>query len=433
MKVLFACMPHSTHYFPMVPLAWAFRSAGHEVRVAGQPDLTEAITGTGMTAITVGNAQWYANDPWEPALLAELMAAGGSEYVRNFDFGCADPAQWSWESLLGLEKIMISALFASFNSDPMIDDLVAFARYWEPDLVVWEQFTFAGAVVATLTGAAHARLVYGPDITMRVRQAFRDLAAVRDPGRDEDPTAEWLSSVLGRFGHEYRETVRTGQWTIDTTPPSTRLDLGLPTVGMRYVPHNGAAVVPEWVWKSAGRPRICLTLGISGEMSRSAASVGDILAGLGELDVDIIATLNAEQLRQVPAVPENTHVVDFVPLHDLLPTCAAIIHHGGVGTRATAEVHGVPQLMIAYGWDTVVKATRTEELAAGLCIPAGQASAPAVRRAVLRLLQDPALRAGARALQAEVLAQPTPAEIVPVLEDLTMSHRASAMIGTGVR
>jgi glycosyltransferase (activator-dependent family) len=431
MKVLFVCMPYNTHYFPMVPLAWALRSAGHEVRVAGQPDLTDAITGTGMTAVPVGNAEWYANDPWAPELLGELLAAGGSEYVQNFDFACADPAQWCWESLLGLEKIMISGLFASFNSDPMIDDLVAFARHWAPDLVVWEQFTIAGAVAATVTGAAHARLVYGPDITMRARQAFCDRAAVQDPGHHEDPTAEWLSAVFRRFDHEYHETVRTGQWTIDTTPPSTRLDLGLPTVGMRYVPHNGAAVVPEWLQKSAEKPRVCLTLGISGEMTRSAASVGDILAGLADLDVEIVATLNAEQLRQVPVVPDNTRVVGFVPLHDLLPTCAAIVHHGGVGTRATAEVHGVPQLMIAYGWDTLVKAARTEELAAGLCIPAEQATAPAVREAVVRLLADPVLQAGARALQVEALAQPTPAEIVAVLEDLTISHRATAM--TGVR
>lgn len=433
MKVLFVCMPHNTHYFPMVPLAWAFRSAGHEVRVASQPDLTEGITGTGMTAVPVGNAEWYAHDPWEPELLGELLAAGGSEYVQHFDFGATDPAQWSWEGLLGLEKIMISALLASVNSDPLIDDLVEFARYWAPDLVVWEQLTLAGAVAATLTGAAHARLVYGPDITMRARQAFRDLAAAQDPARHQDPTAEWLSAVLGRFGQEYHETLRSGQWTIDTTPPSTRLDLGLPTVSMRHIPHNGPAVVPEWLRRSAGRPRVCLTLGISGEMNRSAASVGDILTGLGDLDVDIIATLNAEQLRQVPVVPDNTRVVDFVPLHDLLPTCAAIVHHGGVGTRATAEVHGVPQLMISYGWDTLVKARRTEELAAGLCVPADQASVPAVRSAVLRLLEDPALRAGARALQAEALAQPTPAEIVPVLEDLTMSHRVNALTGMGVR
>ncbi|WFF04546.1 activator-dependent family glycosyltransferase [Micromonospora sp. WMMD1076] len=426
MRVLFVCMPHPTHWFPLVPLAWALRSAGHEVRVAGQPDLTDAVTGSGLTAVPVGDAEWYATDPWAPELLGELLAAGGSEHVQHFDFARADPAGWDWAGLLGLEKVMIGALFASFNTDPMIDDLVAFARSWGPDLVIWEPFTLAGAVVATVLGVPHARLVYGPDITLRARQEFLRLAARRDPADREDPTAEWLSAVLARHGARYDETVRTGHFTIDTTPPGTRLPLDRTTVGMRHVPYNGPAVVPDWLRVPPSRPRVCLTLGVSGEMDRSAASVGELLAGMADLDVEIVATLGAAHREQVGRLPANTRVVDFVPLHDLLPTCAAIVHHGGVGTRAAAETHGVPQLMIAYGWDTLVKARGTEELGAGLCLPAAEATVDAVRAAVLRLLTDPALRAGARALRDEATAQPTPADVVPVLEKMVLEHRVTA-------
>lgn len=426
MKVLFVCMPHETHYFPMVPLAWALRAAGHEVRIASQPELGDAITASGMTAVAVGTPEWYAADPWEPGLLAELFGAGGEPYVQHFDFARTDPGAWDWEGLLALEKIMVSSLFASFNSDPMIDDLVAFAQAWGPDLVIWEPLTLAGGVVATVTGAAHARFLYGPDITLRVRQAFLELAAAQEPEHVDDPTAEWLSAVLGRFGAGYDETVRTGHWSIDTTPPSTRFDLGQEVVGTRYVPYNGRATVPEWLLTPPERPRVCLTLGLSEEMNKSAASLGDILAGLADLDVEIIATLNAAQQKQVPVIPRNTRVVDFVPLHDLLPTCAAIVHHGGVGTRNTAEIHGVPQLVIAYGWDTLAKAARNERLGAGLCLPAEQSTAEAVREKVLRLIEDPALRAGARSLRDEALAQPAPAEVVPMLERQTARHRTLA-------
>ncbi|WP_229397703.1 activator-dependent family glycosyltransferase [Micromonospora okii] len=430
MRVLFVSMPHPTHWFPMVSLAWALRAAGHEVRVASQPDLTDAITGAGMTAVPVGAPEWYASDPWAPELLGELMGAGGSEHVQNFDWAREDPARWDWAGLLELEKVMVPTLFASFNSGSMMDDLVAFARSWRPDLVVWEPLTMAGGVAATVTGAAHARLLYGPDITMRARREFLRLAERRDPADREDPTAEWLSDTLARYGARYDETVRTGHATIDTTPPSTRLDLGLPTIGMRNVPYNGRAVVPDWLrTPPEGRRRICLTLGVSDELDRSAASLGELLAGMADLDVEIVATLNEAQRREVPDVPANTRVVSFVPLHDLMPTCAAIVHHGGVGTRATAEVHGVPQLMIAYGWDTVEKARRTEELGAGLCLPAAEATVDAVRAAVLRLLDEPALRAGARALRDEALAQPSPAETVAALEELVARHRAPAGAG----
>ena len=34
MRILFTTAPLSGHYFPLVPLAWACRSIGHEVLVA---------------------------------------------------------------------------------------------------------------------------------------------------------------------------------------------------------------------------------------------------------------------------------------------------------------------------------------------------------------------------------------------------------------
>ncbi|MCG8918357.1 activator-dependent family glycosyltransferase [Actinokineospora sp. PR83] len=423
MRVLFVCMPHPTHWQPMAPLAWALRAAGHEVRVAGQPELAEAVTGSGLTAVPIGTEHWYAADPHAPGLLGELLVAGGSEHVQDFDWAGEDPAAWEHESLLGLEHVLISALFAAIGSDSAIDDLVAFTRSWRPDLVIWEQFTLAGAVAATAAGVAHARFVYGPDITLRARRAFLERTAELEPEHREDPTADWLSSVLARFGRDYDETVRTGHFTVDVTPPSTRLDLDRPTVDLRYTPYNGPAVLPGWLAEPVTRPRVCLTLGVSDEVERSGATPADILAGIADLDVEVVATLGAEQRARLGNVGANTRIVDFVPLHDLLPSCAAIVHHGGVGTRATAEAHGVPQLIIGYGWDTRTKAARNQELGAGLYLPDDRADVASVRAAVLRLLEDPSIHAGARKLRDETAALPTPAAVVPTLVGLAERHR----------
>jgi UDP:flavonoid glycosyltransferase YjiC (YdhE family) len=40
----------------VVAVAWALRAAGHDVRVAAQPDLADAIVQAGLTAVPVGNA-----------------------------------------------------------------------------------------------------------------------------------------------------------------------------------------------------------------------------------------------------------------------------------------------------------------------------------------------------------------------------------------
>jgi glycosyltransferase (activator-dependent family) len=423
MKVLFVCMAHNTHYFPLVPIAWALRTAGHEVRVAAAPELTDTITQTGLTAVPVGVAGWNENGAAQASEMYEqLLVAGGADYVQHFDW--RDQDAWTWEGLLTLENLMVSAFYDPLNNAAIIDDLVAFARDWQPDLVIRETFTYAGGVVAHVIGAAHARLVWGPDIAISARQAFLRCADARPPEHREDPTAEWLERTLQRFGCHFDEEILTGHWTIDPTPPSTRLDLGLRTVGVRYVPFNGPSVLPDWLRAPPIRPRICLTDGLSARQAgESEFSMADILEGMADFDAEIIATLNAAQRDQIPVVPPNTRVVEFVPFHDLLPTCAAVVHHGGAGTRTTAEFHGVPQIIVVIGWDTEVKATRLEELGAGLSIPAANVTPAILRQKVSQVLEDPSFTKAAQHLREEMLAEPTSNDIVPLLEKLTDEHR----------
>lgn len=423
MKVMFTCFAATTHFHVMVPMAWALRTAGHEVRVVAQPDLLDAVTGSGLTAVPAGRSDWAATDPWAPELLAMVQQVG-AEQVRGFDFTGADRTQWTWENLLSLENVMVAALYATMNSESMVEDAVAFADRWRPDLVIHETYTFAGAIAARACGAAHARMVWGPDVALRVRKAFLAAARAQPPEHREDPTAEWLDRVLSRYGCSFDEQVLTGQWTIDSTPPSARLDLGLRTTGIRYVPYNGPSVVPEMLRERPERPRVCLTFGTTERQTgRPVAALAEMLDAVAGIDAEFVATLDATQLSHVGPVPDNVRVVDFVPLNDLLPTCSAIVHQAGAGTRATAELHGVPQLVLTDGWDSEVKAEHLVRVRAGLSLSMAELTAPALRQRIERLLSDPALRAGARGLRREVLAEPSPNQVVPLIEQLTAEHR----------
>src|SRR2546430_4086138 len=53
MRVLFVPWGQTTHWFHMVPLAWAFRAAGHEVRIVAQPGVVAAVAASGLTATHV--------------------------------------------------------------------------------------------------------------------------------------------------------------------------------------------------------------------------------------------------------------------------------------------------------------------------------------------------------------------------------------------
>jgi glycosyltransferase (activator-dependent family) len=422
MRVLITSIAHNTHYYHLVPLAWALKSAGHEVRVASQPRITDVIVGSGLPAVPVGDD----ND-----LMALFAEIGGdiAPYQRGLDFAEERPEALTWEHLLGQQTVLTSLCFAPLNGDSTMDDTVALARAWQPDLVIWETFTYSGAVAAHAVGAAHARLLWGPDVIGQARERFLDAKAKQEPEHREDPMAEWLGWTLDRLGLPAAgaglEELLNGQRVIDPAPKSLRLNLRRPTVPMRYIPYNGPAAVPGWLTEPSKRPRICLTQGVSGRETRGKDIVRfqDLLTALGDLDVEIVATLDSNQRESLAEVPGNVRIVDFVPMDALLPSCAAVIHHGGAGTSATAVLHGVPQIIIGAHWDAPLKARQVDDLGAGISIPPDELDAATLRAAVQRVLTDASLQQNADRLRAEVWSDPTPAALVPTLERFAESRR----------
>ncbi|MEK2478397.1 MULTISPECIES: activator-dependent family glycosyltransferase [Streptomyces] len=424
MRVLFTSFAHNTHFYTLAPLAWAFRAAGHEVTVASQPSLTDTITQAGLPAVPVGVD--HAVQEFE-----QRQSNRNSEHPE-INFAETRPEIVTWDYALGLQSMMTPLMYAKVN-DTMVDDLVEFARQWQPDLVIWEPFTYAGAVAARVTGAAHARLLWGPDVQLRARKLFLQRQAEQPVEHRDDPLAEWLTWTLDRYGCTFDEEIVTGQWTIDSTPESTRLPLDQHVVPMRYVPYNGTSVIPDWLREPPKRPRVCLTLGVSARevLGGDAVSISDLIEATADLDIELVATLDASQRDLLASVPDNTRIVDFVPMHALLPTCSAIIYHGGAGTWSTAMLAGVPHIMLAEQYDTVLKAERIEELGAGLFIRPNTLTAQGLRDMVVRVLEEPSFRAAAERLRQEVLAEPTPGELVPVLERLTAEHRTRPEVPVG--
>lgn len=422
MRVLLTSFAHNTHFFNLVPLAWALRTAGHEVRVASQPALVPAITGAGLTAVAVGTDH----------VIHQVREENNSDSRQRdhpeINFSESDPDVLTWDYTLGMYSMMVPMFYSLANNDSMIDDLVDFAREWQPDLVLWEAFTWAGAVAAQACGAAHARVLWGPDVLGRLRNRFLELRDRQPVEHREDPLAEWLTWTLRRHGCEFDEEIVTGRWTIDQNPAALRLPVGLPLVPMRYVPYNGPSAVPSWVHERPSRPRVCLTLGLSARegLGGDSVSLADLVEAVADLDIELIATMDESQRQGLTKVPDNVRLVDFVPLHALLPSCAAVVHHGGAGTFATAIRYGVPQLLLPEMFDAVLKAEQLEQHSAGLSLTPATLSPAGFRAQLLRLLEDPAFADGAARLRAGVLAEPSPNEVVPVLEKLARDHQGRA-------
>lgn len=424
MRILLATYAQRTPFFSMVPLAWALSAAGHEVRVASQPQLTEAVTAAGLTAVPVGRD----HSLWRIMRLNPgFRDVASSGRAPVFDMAEEPEEAVTWERLQGGYAGVVTGAWRVVN-DTMIGELVDFCLSWRPDLVIWEPSTYAGAVAAEAAGAAHARLLCGPDLYGRLREHYIRQRDRRPADSRPDPLAEWLAARGRRFGVAFTERLTSGHFTIDQLPPALRLTADLDYVPMRYTPYNGTAVVPEWLWRPARRPRVCLTLGSSSTeyLDGYPVSVQDILDSLGDLEIEVVATLSPEVRERLSGIPDNTRVVDYVPLHALVPDCAAVIHHGGWGTLCTTAVNGVPHLVLPHEFDAPFLGRRIAARGAGLALFGEEATGAKIREGLLRLLAEPGFGERAALLREEMRAMPTPGEVVPELERLARTHRSGA-------
>jgi glycosyltransferase (activator-dependent family) len=416
MRVLFTTLAANAHLYNLVPMAWALRAAGHDVRVAAQPDLTDAIVQAGLTAVPVGKALDLA----ELSRQARKRPAETTVFGSRFDITETRPEVLTLDYVQGVFTTWCSIGLERLAGEAVLDDVVAFARSWRPDLVIWDALTYMGPIAARASGAAHARMLFGLDHWARMRERFRNLAG---PG-ESDPMAEWLTGKLERFGCDFDEELVLGQRTIDPLPSWMRFPASADYLTVRHVPYNGASVVPQWLSEPPVRPRVCVTLGVSRRdlWGSDRFSVSDLFDAVADLDIEVIATLTAQQCAAASKVPDNVRLFDFVPLDALLPSCAAVVHHGGAGTTGNAIVHGVPQLVIPGNmWDKAGLAQLLAGQGAALVMDQEQVTASDLRAQLVRLIEEPTFAADADKLRTEMREAPSPHDIVPALERLARS------------
>ena len=93
---------------------------------------------------------------------------------------------------------------------------------------------------------------------------------------------------------------------------------------------------------AAGDPPIAFTLGtpmgLGNDFFRASAEACRLLGRRG-----MLLSPFADQMPK--ELPEGVRVFGYVPFGPLLPRCAMLVHHGGVGTIALALRAGIPQLV----------------------------------------------------------------------------------------
>ena len=104
-------------------------------------------------------------------------------------------------------------------------------------------------------------------------------------------------------------------------------------------------------------------------------------------------------------VPDTIYLADEIPHDWLLPQAAAIIHHGGAGTTATALRAGVPSIIVPFAADQPFWAWRAHKIgAAPPPIPANELSVERLQSALQQAL-DPVYRSRAAMVSAIMQAE----------------------------
>jgi len=351
-RLLFLSPPNLGMAFTLVPLAHAASAAGHDVVFATASSTVDLVARAGLPVVDVAPGIDFA------AMLPDAELAFRSNRPDAGPVTATGPH------------------FFRQYADAMTPGALRLARWWRPDLVVHvpEGVTAHELGVPTVfhgLGVAHR-----PDLV----EPWKRRGSARGP-------------VPGQVA------------AIDVAPPSLSL---VEPYGqrMRYVPFHGGAVLPDWLGSSPGRPRIVVTLGTVAPGITGVDPLRQLLNAAGHVPAEFVFALGGTDPATLGPLPGNVRAERWIPLNAVLREASAVVHHGGAGSMLAALDAGLPQLVLPQGADQFDNAEALVKCGAGV-----QAEEPGTAE-LERLLDDGALRAAAQAVQAEMHALPTPAEVV---------------------
>jgi UDP:flavonoid glycosyltransferase YjiC (YdhE family) len=379
-RILFTNVAMSGHLFPLVPLAWACRTLGHDVLVATSENFVPAVLRAGLPAVACGPA----------AGVIDLRAAGVVDPTADGPLTSEEEQRYAHGRAFGR--------IARRN----LPGISALVESWRPQLIVSERAEFAGPVAAAAAGIPHVELHWGiAPLTEYGPAAVAELAT--------EPLAAGLDGLP------------TPAMVLNPWPPSLRLTHTLEHHNMRYVPYNGDAHVPHWALEPRDRPRICLTLGtVLPHLGADGVTkiVLPVLDRLARLDVELVVAVDDEVAAGWPALPDAVRHAGRMPLSHVLKACDIAINHGGQGTALTALEAGTPQLVLPQFDDQFDNADAVVKAGAGLALLPQEISPSSVTQCCLEILDLERYRETAADVAAEIAAQPSASDVVEILETL---------------
>ncbi|TWT76079.1 MurG-like transferase [Posidoniimonas polymericola] len=366
---------------PMIGLGSALAGRGHEVELLANPYFEQEVHGAGLGFIPMGTAEEYLEltrhpDLWRPRQSLPMIVRQASlKYLAPMHRTVAERCR-PGETVIAAHGLdlasrvvrdqglapVASVTFAplavwSSTAPPKLP--VALARPWLPRWVNATQF------------AIGERLGLRPLIAPELNKLRRELGL---PPAGRLMPDWWYAGACN--------VCLFPEWFAAPQPdwPSGSACVGFPQWdGGQQRPLSDACQA----FLDAGEPPIAFTPGTANRQGeRFFADAVDACVRLGRRGV--LLTKFAEQL---PAdLPDVVRRFEFEPLSQLLPRCAAFVHHGGIGSSSQGLAAGVPQLIRPLAFDQHDNAERLRRLGVAEELSprrfAGQSAAEALGRLI---------------------------------------------------
>ncbi|MFJ9447724.1 nucleotide disphospho-sugar-binding domain-containing protein [Kitasatospora sp. NPDC101235] len=415
MKVLFTISPWAGHFYPMVPLGWALQAAGHEVRVMCTPSSADWVRGAGLVPAPIlddhDNPLFWARLFHQQRVIRGVARDNGLPLLHPVTGErMASPDEFDWPAYKRKYENEWGQAWLR-----KMERVIVYTGTFAPDLVVHDMMSAEGPFAAVIHGLPSVLHLWGPVGT-----------AETDPRVDIVP--EYNNGILRSLGvkGKGRELITH---VIDPCPEAIAPPTAAERLPMRYVPYNGPGEAPVWVYEKPEKRRICVVWGHTlSRFGPEAFLVPKVLEALADLDAEVVVAINPKDREYVGELPANARILEQFPINMLLPTCDAVVHHGGAGSVMSAVVAGVPQLAIPFEEEQHANGQRVAAAGAGIHMLGKEATVERIREHVDALLGDDSYRRGAEKLVAELAERPTPAQLVPVLEEIAAERTPAVTV-----
>ena len=378
---------------PVVGLGAALVARGHRVKIVTNPYFEHVVAGAGLQMEPLGTREDYVRLSRHPDL---------------------------WHPIRGPKLVLGQA--AGKMLRPLYDLLVA--NYLPGETVFCAHaMDLASRVAGEHLKAPVASVLFAPGVLWSVHDSPRLKGTLLGPGvphwikrfqyslSDRFFVRPLLGPALNGLRHEvglpaverifskwfFKSDLTLGLFPDWFGPRQPDWPTNTKTVGFPLWDAPGDVALPDGVRKflDAGTPPIAFSPGsANNEAHHFFEAAVDACQRLGRRG--ILLTKYDHQLP--PKLPDSVYHVGFVPMSQLLPRTAALVHHGGVGSCGQGFAAGVPQVVRPMSYDQFDNSRRVVRLGAGAEISVRRFAGERVADALAALLSSQAVASRCRDL-----------------------------------